>query len=60
MKKEEYGLKNLKSDLKTFLREKKMRLLEEYEEALDYNRLYQARNLRVRLVFIDELLKEVE
>ena len=48
------------SEFNNFLMEKKMRLLEQYEEALDYNRIFQAKRLKTKLAFIDELLGEVE
>jgi len=45
-------------DIDFFLRDKKVKLLEEYSQALDYGSYNLAKNIRLKLAFIEELIKE--
>ena len=42
--------------IKNFLQDKKVTLIEEYQEALDQNRYHLAKDIRTKLRFIDELI----
>lgn len=46
--------------MQNFLKDKKVQLLEAYTRATDYKDYHRARMIRLRLIFLDELIKEVE
>ena len=47
-------------ELVRFLKDKKVNLLIVYEDALDRNMNHLAKQIRIKLTFLDELIKEVE
>ncbi len=46
--------------MRNYLKNKKVLLLKQYEDALDYNRYHLAKAIKTKLMFIDELISEVK